>query len=102
MMVNDNKHRNLVDASREVNLEINVEKTKHTFLHRYQNVRQNREVQVGNRSFKNVSQFKNLGTAVIDQNLIQEEIKRRLNSSNGNSGKLEYIRVYFACFSAQV
>jgi hypothetical protein len=29
-----------------------------------------------------VSQFKNLGTTVTNQNLIQEEIKRRLNSGN--------------------
>jgi hypothetical protein len=29
-----------------------------------------------------VSQFKDLGTAVTNQNLIQEEIKRRLNSAN--------------------
>jgi hypothetical protein len=29
-----------------------------------------------------VSQFKYLGRAVINQNLVQEEIKRRLNSGN--------------------
>jgi hypothetical protein len=29
-----------------------------------------------------VSQFKDLGTTVTNQNLIQEEIKRRLNSGN--------------------
>jgi hypothetical protein len=29
-----------------------------------------------------VAQFKHLGTTVINQNLIQEEIKRRLNSGN--------------------
>jgi hypothetical protein len=35
-----------------------------------------------NRSFENVSQFKYLGMAVTNQNLIQEEIKRRPNSGN--------------------
>jgi hypothetical protein len=33
-------------------------------------------------AFENVSQFKYLGTTVTSQDLIQEEIKRRLNSGN--------------------
>jgi UDP-N-acetylglucosamine 2-epimerase len=37
---------------------------------------------VANRSFGNVSQSKYLGTTVTNQNLIQEEIKGRLNSGN--------------------
>jgi hypothetical protein len=49
---------------------------------RDQNVGQNREIKIGNRSFENVSQFKYLGTTVTNENLIQEEIKRRLNSGN--------------------
>jgi hypothetical protein len=38
--------------------------------------------QIYNRCFKNVTQFKCLGTIIAIQNLIQEEIKRRLNSNN--------------------
>jgi hypothetical protein len=49
---------------------------------RDQNAGQTREIKIGNRSFENVSQFKYLGMAVTNQNLIQEEIKRRLNTGN--------------------
>jgi hypothetical protein len=70
------------DASKEIGLEIKVEKTKYKLLSCHQNVGQNRDVKIANRSFENVSQFKYLGTTVTNQNLIQEEIKRRLNSSN--------------------
>jgi hypothetical protein len=47
-----------------------------------QNAGQNLEIKIGNRSFENVSQFRYLGTTVTNQNLIQEQIKRRLNSGN--------------------
>jgi hypothetical protein len=49
---------------------------------RDQNTGQNQEIKIGNRSFENVSQFKYLGMTVTNQNLIQEKIKRRLNSGN--------------------
>jgi hypothetical protein len=45
-----------------------------------QNVGQNRDIKIANRSFENVSQFKYLGTTVANQNLIQEKIKRREGS----------------------
>jgi hypothetical protein len=48
----------------------------------HQNVGQNRDIKIANRSFENVSQFRYLGTTVTNQNLIQEKIKRRLNSGN--------------------
>jgi hypothetical protein len=47
-----------------------------------QNADQNWDIKLRNRSFENVSQFKYWGMTVINQNLIQEEIKRRLNSGN--------------------
>jgi hypothetical protein len=72
----------LIDASKEAGLEINVEKTKYRLLSRHQNVGQYPDIKIANRSFKNVSQFKYLETTVTNQNLIQEEIKRRLNSDN--------------------
>jgi hypothetical protein len=37
---------------------------------------------IENGSFENMSKFKNLEKIVTNRNLIQEEIKRRLNSGN--------------------
>jgi hypothetical protein len=51
----------LTDASTEVGLEINVEKTTYMLLSRHQNVGQNQDIKIANRLFKNVSQFKYLG-----------------------------------------
>jgi hypothetical protein len=51
-------------------------------LSRRQNVGKNRDINIAHRTFENVSQFKYLGATVTNQNFIQEEIKRRLNSGN--------------------
>jgi hypothetical protein len=51
-------------------------------LSRHQNVGRHQDIKIANRSFENVSQFKYLGAIVTNQNLIQEEIKGRLNSGN--------------------
>jgi hypothetical protein len=55
----------LIGASREVGLEINVEKTKYMLLCGRQNAGQNRDIKIANKSFENLSQFKYLGTAVF-------------------------------------
>jgi hypothetical protein len=72
----------LIDASQEVGLGINAEKTKYMLLSRHQNVVQNGDIKIATRSFENVSQFKYLGTTVTNQNLIQEEIERRSSPCN--------------------
>jgi hypothetical protein len=72
----------LIDASKEIGLEINVEKTKYMLLSCHQNAGQNRDIKIANRSFENVSQFKYFWTAVTNQNFITKKIKRRLNSGD--------------------
>jgi hypothetical protein len=72
----------LTDASKEVGLEVNVDKTKYMLLSHHQNAGQSRDIKVANISFENVAQFKYLGMTVTNQNLIQEEIKERMNSGN--------------------
>jgi hypothetical protein len=63
-------------------LEVNTEKTKYMLLSRHQNAGQNQDIKIGNRCVENVAQFRYLGTTITNQNLIQEEIKRRVNSGN--------------------
>jgi hypothetical protein len=72
----------LLIASKEIGLEVNPEKTKYMVMSRVQNVRQNGNTQIGNKSFETVEQFKYLGTTLMNQNSIYEEIKRRLKSGN--------------------
>jgi hypothetical protein len=43
-----------------------------------QNIGNNPDIKMANRSFQNMSQFKYLGTTVINQDLIQEEFKKDL------------------------
>jgi hypothetical protein len=51
-------------------------------LFRHQNSGQNYDIKIANRSFEIVAQFQYTRTTVTNQNLIQEEIKRILNSGN--------------------
>jgi hypothetical protein len=51
-------------------------------LSRDQNVGQNYNIKIANICFENVAQFIYLGMEVTDQNLFQEDFKRRLNSGN--------------------
>jgi hypothetical protein len=65
----------LVDASKKVGPEINVEKTKCMLVSRHQNVGQNQDVKISNRLFENVSQFKYLGMTVTNQNLMRRKLR---------------------------
>jgi hypothetical protein len=51
-------------------------------LSHHQNAGKNYDIKIANGFFENVAQFKYLGTSIANQILIQEEIKRRLNSGN--------------------
>jgi hypothetical protein len=72
----------LLDASKEVDLEVNPEKTKYVLVLRCQKAGQRQSIKIGNRSFESVAKFKYLGTTLTDQNCSHEEIKSRLNSGN--------------------
>jgi hypothetical protein len=72
----------LIDASKEVGLERNVEKSKYLLLSCHQNAGQNHYIKIANRSSENVAQLKYLRTTVTNHSFIHEEIKRGLNSGN--------------------
>jgi hypothetical protein len=72
----------LLDASKEIGLEVNSEKTKYMFMSRHQTAGQSNYIRVSNRSFERVTEFKYLGATLTDQNCIHEEIRSRLNSGN--------------------
>jgi predicted transcriptional regulator len=50
----------LLEASRDVGLEINAEKTKYMIMSRYPNSEQNQNIRIANESFEEVAKFKYL------------------------------------------
>jgi coproporphyrinogen III oxidase-like Fe-S oxidoreductase len=60
----------LLDASKEVGLEINPEKTKYILVSRCQKAGQRHSIKIGNRSFEKVAKFKYLGTTLTDQKFL--------------------------------
>jgi hypothetical protein len=72
----------LLDASKEIGLEVNSEKTKYMFMSRHQRAGQSNYIRVANKSFEKLVKFKYLGSTLTDQNCIHEEIRSRLNSGN--------------------
>jgi hypothetical protein len=71
-----------LDASKEVGLEVNPEKTKYMLMSRSQKVGQKRSIEIAKRSFEYIAKFKYLGTTITNQNHMHEEIKSRLNLGN--------------------
>jgi hypothetical protein len=77
-----NKSETLIEAGRDIGLEINAEKTKYMIMSRHQNSGQNQNISIANVSFEKVTKFKYLGMTLTNQNDIHNEIKSRLNSGN--------------------
>jgi hypothetical protein len=71
-----------LEASRDIGLEINAEKTKYMIMSRHPNSGQKQNIRIANESFEKVAKFKYLGTTLTNQNDIHNEIKSRLNSGN--------------------
>jgi hypothetical protein len=65
----------LLEASRDVGLEKNAQKTKYMIMSRHPNSGQNQNIRIANESFEKVPKFKYLGTTLTNQNDIHDEIK---------------------------
>jgi hypothetical protein len=72
----------LLEASRDIGLEINAEKTKYMIMSHHPNSGQNQNIKTANESFENVAKFKYLGTTLTNQSDIRDEIKSKLSSGN--------------------
>jgi hypothetical protein len=72
----------LLDASKEIYLEVNPDKTKYTLMSHYHKGRQKHNIKIAKMCFADVAKFKYLGITLTGQNCMHEEIKRRLNSGN--------------------
>jgi predicted transcriptional regulator len=68
--------------SKDIGLEVNVDKPKYMVLFRDQNAERRHNVKTENSSIESVEQFEYLGTNLTNQNSVQEEIKGRRKSGN--------------------
>ncbi|KAJ4427756.1 hypothetical protein ANN_25409 [Periplaneta americana] len=72
----------LLEASKEIGLEVNPVKTKYMIMSRDQNIVRNGNIKIGDLSFEEVEKFKYLGATVTNINDTWEEIKRTINMGN--------------------
>jgi hypothetical protein len=68
-----------LDASKEVGLEVNPEKTIYMLMSWSQKIGQKHSIKIANRSSEDVANFKYLGTTITDQCCMHEENSSRLN-----------------------
>jgi CTP synthase (UTP-ammonia lyase) len=80
--INIVKKTALLDARKDVGLEVNGLETEYMFMLCHQIAEQSDNIKIPNNLFKTVRKLKYLGMAVANQNHIHDEIKNRLNSGN--------------------
>jgi hypothetical protein len=72
----------LLDTIKEVGIEVKAKKTEYLFMLLYHTTGHH-YTKVASRCVEDVVKFKYFGTALTNQNCIQEEIKSRINLGNG-------------------
>jgi hypothetical protein len=71
-----------LETSRDIDLEINAEKTNYMIMSPHPKSGQNQNIRAGNESFEKVAKSKYFGTTLANQDDIHDEKKSRLNSEN--------------------
>jgi hypothetical protein len=79
----------LIDSSEKNGLEVNTEETKHVLIYRHQNAGRRNKMRITNREFENVAKFRYLGRTLTNQNLTNQEIKKRFNFGNASYRSLQ-------------
>jgi len=72
----------LLVCSKQIGLEVNVNKTKYMVISRDQNTGRSHNIKIDNSSLERVEEFKYFETSLTYQHFIQEDIKSRLKSGN--------------------
>ncbi|KAJ4442195.1 hypothetical protein ANN_12061 [Periplaneta americana] len=72
----------LLEASKAIYLEVNLENTKYMIMCCDQNIVRSENIKIGDLSFEEVEKFKYLGATVTNINYNREEIKPRINMGN--------------------
>jgi hypothetical protein len=72
----------LLEACRNIGLEINAEKIKYMIASLHPNSGENQSKRIANESFEIVAKFKYLESTLTNQNDIHDDTKSRLNSEN--------------------
>ncbi|KAJ4426699.1 hypothetical protein ANN_26497 [Periplaneta americana] len=72
----------LLEASKAIGLEVNLEKTKYMIMSCDQNIVRNGNIKIGDLSFEGVEKFIFLAAKLTNINDTREEIKRRINMGN--------------------
>jgi hypothetical protein len=65
----------LLDARRELGLQVNPEKTKYILMSRSQKTGQKHSIKIANNSLEHAAKFKYLRTALRDQNCMHKKLR---------------------------
>ena len=85
------KAESLIVACKEIELEVNADKTNYMVKSRDQNAGQSHSMKTDNSSFERVEEFIYLGTTLTNYSFIPAEIKSRLKSGDASCHSVQNV-----------